>query len=64
METKLERKIEEIEGIVKKLEAEETDLDDSIKMYEKGITLIKECEKIIGNYEEKIRNVLKEEEDE
>ncbi|MDY6786674.1 MAG: exodeoxyribonuclease VII small subunit [candidate division WOR-3 bacterium] len=64
METKLEKKIEEIEGIVKKLEAEETDLDDSIKMYEKGITLIKECEKIIGNYEEKIRNVLKEEENE
>lgn len=64
METKLEKKIEEIEGIVKKLEAEETDLDNSIKMYEKGIMLIKECEKIIGNYEEKIRNVLKEEENE
>ncbi|MFO8062205.1 MAG: exodeoxyribonuclease VII small subunit [bacterium] len=64
METKLEKKIEEIESIVKKLEAEETDLDESIKMYEKGITLIKECENIIGDYEEKIKNVLKEEENE
>ncbi len=61
MSTKLEKKIEEIENIVSMLENEGTDIDEAITMYEKSISLIKECEKIIGEYEEKIKNVLNEE---
>lgn len=58
MATKLEKKIEEIEAIVSMLEDDETDIDKSIEMYEKGIKLIKECEHIIGEYEEKIKTVI------
>lgn len=61
MSTKLEKKIEEIEEIVRQLEDEETDIDRSIEMYERGVKLIRECEKIITQYEDKIKTVLGEE---
>lgn len=61
MSTKLEKKIEEIEEIVRQLEDEETDIDKSIEMYERGVKLIRECEKIITQYEDKIKTVLGEE---
>ena len=55
---KLENKIHEIEKIVESLQNDELDIDKSIEMYENGIKLIRECETLIGSYEEKIKNLL------
>ena len=55
---KLENKIKEIEKIVETLQDDDIDIDKSIEMYEKGIKLIKECEALIGSYEDKIKNLL------
>lgn len=53
----LEKKIKEIEEIVKTLKDDSVDLDKSIDMYERGIKLIKECEALLAGYEEKIRKI-------
>ncbi|MGE3062412.1 MAG: exodeoxyribonuclease VII small subunit [bacterium] len=62
-EENLEEKINEIEKIVKELKGEGVDIGKSIEMYERGIKLIKEAETIIGTYEERIKNILEENND-
>jgi len=59
-EERLEDKIKEIERIVRELKSEGIDIGKSIEMYEKGIKLIKEAEEIISAYEERIKNILEE----
>ena len=40
-----ESSLKELESIVEKLEDENINLEDSVKSFEKGINLVKECQK-------------------
>lgn len=48
-----------LEEIVEKLEGDATDLDAGLKLYEEGLGLVKECQKRLGEVENKV-TVLKE----
>ena len=43
-----------LENIISKLESEESDLDESIKLYERGALLKKRCERKLKEAEEKV----------
>lgn len=44
----------ELMEIVKKLESGELELEDSIRLFEKGIHRVRQCEKILGNAEQRV----------
>lgn len=46
--------LKELEGIVVKLENQNTTLDEGIELFNKGITLSKECMKILNESKGKI----------
>ena len=54
-----ERDYKKLEEIVKKLESGDISLDESVKLYEEGVTLYKSLEKTLKEYEGKI-NVMSE----
>ena len=54
---KFEESIKELEKIVKTLEGGEPSLDESLKNFEKGITLIKVCQKELESAENKIKEL-------
>ena len=54
-EKTLETVFEELDEIVGKLESENISLEDSFKMYHKGIDLLKECNEKIDNIEKKMK---------
>lgn len=49
-----EKSIKELEEIVAKLESGDTALDESLELFEKGINLSKECNKMLDNAEKKV----------
>ncbi len=49
-----EKSISELESIVMQLEKGELSLDDSLKQFEKGITLARHCEATLNKAEQKI----------
>ena len=51
---KLEENFKKIEEIIKKLESNETTLDDSFVLYEQGMELIKECNGELDRVEKKL----------
>lgn len=53
-----ETSIKKLEGIVKKLEEGNLDLDTSIKSFEEGVALVKECQRIISEAEFKVNKLL------
>ena len=53
-----ESSMKELESIVEKLEDEDINLEDSVKSFEKGISLVKECQKQLHNAEIKIKKLL------
>ena len=53
-----ESSLKELESIVDKLEDENINLEDSVKSFEKGINLVKECQKELRNAELKIKKLL------
>ncbi|MGA1762333.1 MAG: exodeoxyribonuclease VII small subunit [Gammaproteobacteria bacterium] len=53
-----ETSIKRLEDIVSKLEAGNLDLDTSIKSFEEGVALVKECQKIISEAELKVNKLL------
>ena len=53
-----ESSLKELETIVEKLEDEDINLEDSVKSFEKGISLVKECQKQLHNAELKIKKLL------
>lgn len=57
MKESFEDNIKELEKVVTDLEKGELSLDDSIKIFEKGIQLSKECNKSLDEAEQKI-NIL------
>tara|TARA_B100000965_G_scaffold8464_1_gene6567 strand:- start:634 stop:858 length:225 start_codon:yes stop_codon:yes gene_type:complete len=53
-----ESSLTELESIVKKLEDENINLEDSVKSFEEGVNLVKECQKQLQNAELKIKKLL------
>jgi len=49
-----EKSISELESIVMQLEKGELSLEDSLKQFEKGITLARKCEDTLNKAEQKI----------
>jgi len=60
MEKKIdyEKQMKELESIVNKMEDESTSLDESLLLYQKGNTIIKELESSIKEAEEKVKEVI------
>lgn len=44
----------ELDGIIEQLQAAEVDIDEAVKLYERGTTLVKELEKYLKTAENKI----------
>jgi exodeoxyribonuclease VII small subunit len=53
-----ESSIKKLEAIVEKLEEGDLDLDTSLKSFEEGVALVKECQKIISEAELKVNKLL------
>lgn len=49
-----EEKIEQVKSIIAKIEDGETSLEESIRLYEQGAVLIKQCETLLNEAELKI----------
>jgi len=54
-----EKMIEDLEQIAKDLESGNLTLDDSVKKFEEGMEISKECSKILENAEKKISILIK-----
>ena len=53
-----ESSLKELELIVTKLEDENINLEDSVKSFEAGINLVKECQKQLEDAELKVKELL------
>ena len=53
-----EASLQKLEGIVSKLEDENINLEDSVKSFEAGINLVKECQKQLEEAELKVKELL------
>jgi exodeoxyribonuclease VII small subunit len=49
-----ETKVEQLKKIIEKIEDGDTRLDESIRLYEQGAALVKQCEEILSEAEVKI----------
>ncbi len=56
-----EKSMEELEKIVAKLEKGDLNLDDSVKEFEKGMKISKECNNILESAEKRITILLQKE---
>jgi exodeoxyribonuclease VII small subunit len=54
MDETYETKVEQLKKIIEKIEDGNTHLDESIRLYEQGAALVKQCEKILDEAEVKI----------
>ena len=53
-----ESSLKELESIVTKLEDENINLEDSVKSFEAGINLVKQCQKQLEEAELKVKELL------
>ena len=53
-----ESSLKALESIVVRLEDENINLEDSVKSFEKGVNLVKECQKQLQSAELKIKKLL------
>lgn len=56
-----EKKLQQINQIVEQMERQETGLEQSLKLYEQGIKLTRECQQIIDQAEQKITKLMEQE---
>ena len=56
----LEKLIAELESIVNKMESDDLNVEDSLKSYEKGISLIKNAQNKLNKIEHKVEILSKE----
>ena len=61
---KFETKMNKLSDIVDKLDDENTDLDESIKLYGEGLKLVKELSSQLKAYEDKINEIGENDKDE
>ena len=57
-QTDFESSLKDLESIVERLEDENINLEDSVKSFEEGINLVKECQKQLQTAELKIKKLL------
>lgn len=60
MEMSFEDKLSELETIVEKLEKGQLSLDESLELFEKGITLSRECNAILKSARQKVEKLIEE----
>lgn len=58
MKKNFEEQIEELESIIKELEAGKLNLDESVEKFEEGMKITKECSKMLESAERKITILL------
>ena len=55
----LEKSLAELEKIVERLEAGELSLDESLKQFERGVTLTRQCQTALRTAEQKVEILLR-----
>ena len=63
MKKTFEEQMQELEQIVQVLEKGDLSLDDSVKKFEQGIKISKECNKILEEAEKKITILVKQDDE-
>jgi exodeoxyribonuclease VII small subunit len=58
-----EEMMEELESIVQKLDNENVSLEESLDLYQRGMKLSASCEETLKNAENKVNELIKEEDD-
>lgn len=58
MGNKFENSMEELEGVVKKLEEGKLTLNESIEEFERGMALVKECREELTKAKQKVTSIL------
>lgn len=53
-----EKKLKRLEDIVEKMESGDLSLDDSLKLFEEGVKLSRDCQSQLGAAEEKVKVLL------
>lgn len=53
-----EKKLNRLEEIVHKMEAGEMSLEDSLKLFEEGVKLSRECNKELTDAEQKVKKLV------
>ena len=53
-----EKNLEQLSAVIKKMEQQDVGLEESLKLYEQGIKLTRQCQKIIGDSELKIEKLM------
>lgn len=56
-----EQSIEKLKQIIEKIEDGNTSLDESIRLYEQGAVLVRQCETMLSEAEVKIRTLSRDE---
>ena len=54
----LEKNLEQLSAVIKKMEQQDVGLEESLKLYEQGIKLTRQCQKIIDDAELKIEKLM------
>lgn len=55
-----EKSVEELDSIVSKMESGDLNLDESLKLFEKGVKLTRLCQKTLADAEKKIEKLMAE----
>lgn len=55
-----EKKLEALDELVETMESGDLSLEESLKLFEKGVTLTKECQKMLKDAKQKIETIAKE----
>ncbi len=63
MKQKFEDIMAELDVVVKKLESGDASLEESLELFEKGIGLSKQCQKMLDDAENKVSVLLKDSDD-
>jgi len=57
--TTFEKSVEQLDSIVERMESGELSLDESLKLFEKGVKLTRECQQTLADAEAKIEKLMK-----
>lgn len=55
-----EKTLAELENLVEKMESSDVKLEDSLKYFERGITLTRACQKALAEAEQKVQILIQE----
>lgn len=53
-----EESMQRLEEIVALLESNDQSLDDTVKLFEEGLSLVKSCDESLKKYEEKVNEIV------